>query len=75
MNACPIIDLAEARFRRRTAALIARGPRPVTELLVHVARDRLLGGYLDALVERFLAIPDAALDITGGRDLPPELSP
>jgi hypothetical protein len=41
------------------------------ELLEHVARDRLLGAYLDQLIERYLAIPDAALDLTGGRDLPP----
>jgi hypothetical protein len=73
MNGCPIIDLAEARFRRRAATLIARGPRPMTELLVHVARDCLLGTYLDQLVERYLAVPEAALDITGAREMPPEL--
>ena len=72
MSACPVIDLAEARFRRRAAILHARGARPTVELLVHVARDRLLGTYLDQLVERYLAIPAAALDVTGGREMPPE---
>jgi len=73
MIRCPIIDLAEARFRRRAAMLHARGPRPTVELLVHVGRNRLLADYLDQLVEEFLAVPDTALDITGAREMPPEL--
>lgn len=70
MNA-PIIDLAEARFRRRATALYRRGPRPIIELLEQAARDRLLGTYFDQLIERYLAIPDIALDVTGGREMPP----
>ena len=72
-NSAELIDLAEARLRRSLSKLYHRGERPIIELVEHVARDRLLGTYLDQLVERYLAIPEAALDITGGRELPPEL--
>jgi len=65
-----VVDLAEERFRRRALQLYRRGPRLVVELLEQIGRDRSLGTYLDDVVEEFLDLPDDALDITGGRDMP-----
>jgi hypothetical protein len=43
----------------------------MAELLAHVAADRNLGGYLDALVDRFAALDPEALRLTGADRMPP----
>jgi len=66
----PVVDLAEERFRRSLLALYRRGPRLVVEYVEQVGRDRAIAGYLEDLLGHFLDLPDEALDITGGRDMP-----
>lgn len=58
-------------FRCKVRRLVAKGDRIVGELLAELAADRNLGTVIDELLDRFLAIPDEALDIANGRDFPP----
>jgi hypothetical protein len=66
-----LISIEDSRFRHQAAALWNRGPRLVAELLAEIARDRMLGGYIEALMVRYCAIPDIWLDCTGAREFPP----
>ncbi len=61
-------DLA---YRRKIKHLVAKGDRVVGEMLAELAADRNLGTVIDQLLDRYLAIPDEALDIANGRDFPP----
>jgi hypothetical protein len=63
--------VADARFRRRVERFHAQGPRLTAELLAQVAADRSLGGYLDALLDRFLALDPETLRIVGADRMPP----
>ena len=58
-------------FRRKIRRLVAKGERVVGELLAELAADRGLGTMIDAALDRYIDIPDAALDTTGGRNFPP----
>ena len=61
-------DLA---YRRKIKHLVAKGDRVVGEMLAELAADRNLGTVINELLDRYLAIPDEALDIANGRDFPP----
>ena len=58
-------------FRRKVTRLVAKGERVIGEMLAELAADRNLGTVIDQLLDRYLAIPDEALDIANGRDFPP----
>ena len=58
-------------FRRKVRRLVAKGDRIVGEMLAELAADRNLGTVNDEALDRYLAIPDEALDITNGRGFPP----
>ena len=61
-------DLA---FRRKIKRFVAKGDRVVTEMLAELAAERNLATVIDELLDRYLAIPDKALDIANGRDFAP----
>lgn len=63
--------VADLAFRLRIRRLHARGPRLIAELLAELAAERLLLTDIEERLDRFLAITDAALNRTGGRELPP----
>ncbi|HXP77465.1 MAG TPA: hypothetical protein VN823_25245 [Stellaceae bacterium] len=65
------LAVEDLRFRRQVVALHQRGPRLIAELLAQIAQDRLLGTYIDQLLVEYLSISDAALDLVGGREFPP----
>ena len=58
-------------FRRKIKRLVAKGDRVVGEMLAELAADRNLGTVIDEALDRYLAIPDEALDVANGRDFPP----
>ena len=63
--------VADLRFRNKMAVLLAMGDRPATEMVAELAVVYGLEVVVDQLLDRYLAIPDEALDITNGRDFPP----
>ncbi|MBI4183707.1 MAG: hypothetical protein HY521_06895 [Proteobacteria bacterium] len=63
--------VADARFQHAVRRLYARGPRLIGELLAAIGAERSCMTAIEAGIDRLLAIPDEALDLTGGRDLPP----
>ena len=62
--------VADLRFRRRIEALHAMGPRATAELIAEVIAVPLDRLTVDARLNLFLAMSDAALDAIGGRKLP-----
>ncbi len=64
-------DLADFRLRREVQRLHELGSRPVYELLVELGQRFGCRTLIEQRLARFNAIPPEALDITGGRDLPP----
>lgn len=72
----PVGDIAaqvlqEVAFRRKVRHLVAKGPRVVGELLAEIAAERNLGTVINDALDRYIKIPDAALDATNGRNFPP----
>ena len=67
----PPADLADFRLQREVKRLYELGPRPVYELLVELGQRFDCSTLIEQRLARFNAIPPEALDITGGRDLPP----
>ncbi len=63
--------VADLRFRRRVRKLYERGPRVVAEFLAELGTERLMATVIDQKLDRFLTVPDEALDATGGHDFPP----
>ena len=63
-----VVDL---HFRRRVAALHAKGPRATAELVAEILTQPLDRMTVDERLDRFLAISDAALDAAGGCEMPP----
>ncbi len=61
----------DLKYRRKVKRLVAKGDRVVGEMLAEIAADRNLGTVINELLDRYLAIPDEALDIANGRDFPP----
>ena len=58
-------------FRRQIELLSAKGPRLPVELLAELAVEYGLEVVIREKIARYLNIPNAALDITGARQLPP----
>ena len=63
--------VADIRFRRQVERLHAKGPRAVGELLAELGAERGITTIIDEKLARYVAIDDAALDVTDGRDFPP----
>lgn len=62
--------VADLRFRNKMTVLLAMGNRPVAEMVAEFAVHHGLEAELDQLLDKYLSIPDAALDMIGARDLP-----
>ncbi len=65
------IDAADVRFRRKVRRLLGRGDRLIVEMLAELGADRLIATIIDQMLDRYLALPDEALDATGAHDFPP----
>ena len=63
--------VADLTFRRKVQRLCAKGPRAVGELLGELGAERCLMSVIEAKLNRFLTVPDEALDATSGHDFPP----
>ncbi len=63
--------VANLSFRRRVTHLHERGPRVAAEFLAELGADRMIATIIDQKLDRFLTVPDEALDATGGHDFPP----
>ncbi len=64
-------DAADVRFRRKVRRLLGRGDRLIVEMLAELGAERLIGTIIDQMVDRYLALSDEALGVTGARDFPP----
>lgn len=62
--------VADLRFRNKIAVLLAMGDRPIVEMMAELAVVHGLETEVDQLLDRYLELDDAALDVTGARDLP-----
>ena len=63
--------VGDLRFRRQVERLHAKGPRLTAELLAEIGAERSLTSLIEAKVEKYADINDAALNLTGGRSFPP----
>ena len=63
--------ICDLRFRRKVAELHAKGPRITAELVAEILAQPFDRMTTDERLDLFLAITDEALDVAGGRDLPP----
>ncbi len=63
--------VADLRYHRKVERLHSKGPRVVAEFLAELGADRLIATIIDQMLDRYLALPDEALDATGARDFPP----
>src|ERR1700693_1070262 len=64
--------LDDLLFQRAISRLHRLDPRILLELLAEIGRERLLRNYLERKIDRYLALPGTALDLTGARDFPPQ---
>ena len=62
---------ADLVFRVKVQRVVAKGERPIVELLAEIAARYSCTGPIDRLLDRYLALPDEALDAMGARDFPP----
>lgn len=63
--------VADPPFHRQLETLCVRGPRLPVEFLAELAIEHGLEVAIRNKLRRYLDIPDAALDVTGARQLPP----
>ena len=63
--------VADLRFRNKMTVLLAMSDRPVAEMVAEFAVRHGLEAELDQVLDRYLEIPDGALDVTSGRALSP----
>ena len=63
--------VADVRFRRKVERLHARGPRAVLEVFAEIGARRSIMTTIDQTLDRHLAVPEQALEATGGDQLPP----
>ena len=71
INRASAVLVADPRFHHQVELLCARGPRLSVELLAELAIEHGLETTIRKKLHRYLDIPDDALDLTGGRRLPP----
>ena len=62
--------VADPKFERLVERLCQRGTRLVAEILAEIGAQHGIQNDIEAVVRRYLDISDAALDATGGHDLP-----
>ncbi len=62
--------VSDLRFRRKVQRLHAKGPRVLAGLLPKIGAEHLMTTVIDQTLDRYLALPDEALDATGARDFP-----
>ncbi len=58
--------VADLRFRRHVEELYCKGPRVLAEFLGEIAATHSLRTPIERLLEQYLAIDDAALELTAG---------
>ncbi len=63
--------IARIAWRRKVAELRGRGDRVLAEFLAHFAAERGIPTYVDELLDSYLAIDLAALELAGADRLPP----
>jgi len=63
----------DIRFRMKVKRLHEQGPRPLFQFLEELGIERMARHAIDAKLDRYLAIPNEALDVAGGRDMAPIL--
>ncbi len=61
---------ADLVFCRKVQRVLAKGERPIVELLAEIGVRYGLTVAIDQLLDRYEHIPDEALDVANGRDLP-----
>lgn len=71
INGASAALVADLPFHRQLEALCAKGPRLPMEFLAELAIEYGLEDVVRKKLRRYLDIPDEALDLTGGRRLPP----
>ena len=60
--------VADLRFRRKVQRLLARGERPVAELLAEIGARYGLTAAINQMLDCYECVPDEALDVTNGGD-------
>ena len=63
--------VADLRFRMKVRRFHAQGARPLAEFLEELGNERAARFLIEAKLDRYLAVPDEALDATGARNFPP----
>ena len=63
--------VADIAFRRKVERLHARGPRAVAEVFAELGARHSIQTTIDQTLDRHLAVPEEALEATGGDQLPP----
>ena len=65
-----VIELDAVRFRRNVERLHRQGPRVLAELLTEAGASFRMTA-VESLVERYAAISEESLAVTGGDTMPP----
>lgn len=59
------------RFQQQVRRLHRMGERPVAELLAEIGRAHGIAQDIEARLDRYSRLSDAALDATGAKQFPP----
>ena len=59
---------ADPKFHRKVQRVLAKGERPIVEMLAEIGVRYGLTTEIDRLLDRYGSLPDEALDVTEGRD-------
>ena len=58
------------RFRMKVRRFHGQGARPLAEFLEELGNERTARYLIEAKLDRYLSVPDEALDATGARNFP-----
>ena len=62
--------MTNLRFRMKVRRFHAQGARPLAEFLEELGNERAARYLIEAKLDRYLAVPSKALDVTGARAFP-----
>lgn len=62
--------VADLKFQRQVKKLHAMGPRPLAEMLAELAAERNIRTIIEEMLPRYTDIPDEALELAGGDEMP-----
>ena len=62
--------VADIRFKRQVKKLHAMGARPLGEMLAEIAAERNIRTIIEEMLSRYTDIPDEALELAGGDEMP-----